>query len=190
MTGNEIAKVFDFEGAFKARRKETAKWSNQRGKGALKWKWLLILFQSVKRTKHDNVKLKGSNQDRGANAKDGGKWAHRQGDGIVDWDKVLGRLALAQNTPRVRIQLDRTVEHWEAGEKSGEDKAPDQGQNAAANKTLPALLWREIDQGHLNVLFAEEETADISERVIGADQQNGQYEPNDAVEYVLHAHVA
>jgi len=174
MTRNEIAKVFDFEGAFKARRKETAKWSDQRGKGA----------------QHDNVKLKGSNQDRGANAKYCSKWAHWQGDGIVDWDKVLGRLALAQNTPRVRIQLDGTVEHWEAGEKSGEDKAPDQGQNAAANKTLPALLWREIYQGHLNVLFAEEETADISERVIGADQQNGQYEPNDAVEYVLHAHVA
>ena len=34
MTRNEIAKVLDFEGAFEARREETAKGRDQRGKDA------------------------------------------------------------------------------------------------------------------------------------------------------------
>lgn len=169
---DRVSKVFDVEGSLEARGEETAKGSNQTGKGG-----------------HDErVELEGGVRDGAEGDADGRLEQRRDGlwqdQGVPQEDWVLLAVDLLEG---VHTQRNRRARHVvEALEKRGPPVRKDFCNDKGAYKPFDGLLGTQRDERRLT----PDHTADVSEDVVADDQGSRDKEPDETFEDVVDEEVA
>lgn len=161
VSGNRVAKVLDLECALQARREETTKGRNQRGKGP----------------KHDDMELHGHD----VKGTRDGKALGNKGDFIVARNEDGVGSALEPGPDVCAQVVDGADEVLVLRHNVRDTDAPEDGEEPCAEEPLPRLLGRDLDKGGP----AKGNSAEIGENVIGNDHGRGQDEPDVAFENVV-----
>lgn len=164
VSGNGVTEILDLECALKSRSEETAKGSDKRSKSG----------------QVEGVDLHGSNSERDVLGSFGEEEQIWHLVGLGEEGRV--RIALQASEDVGTQVVDRADEvlgsHHDAGKDHGENDSHDPG----TDKTLDSLLGRELDE----LGTSKENTANVSEDIVGDDQSSGQEEPDHALEDVVH----
>ena len=161
VAGYTIAKVLDLKGPLETTGEKTAKWPDG----------------GSKHRQGERVYLKRIKVDLRHNPR------YHAGRLVCAESKDWGRLAVVRNDARTcLVVLERTYEALEATEHGRENEAEYDGGEGAANKALPCLFGRELDETRAT----KEEAEHVGHGVIADDEADGQQKPNEALEHVLY----
>ena len=79
------------------------------------------------------------------------------------------------------VVLERAHEILVLAQDRAQNEPKQNGRERAANKTLPGLFGRELDEPRL----AEEKAKHVRHDIVADDQRNGQQKPNQTLEHIL-----
>lgn len=162
---DRVTKVLDLECTLQARREETAKWRDERGKGS----------------QDDHVELDRHNLELVRDREVGGDAFGDEWDGVVLRDEDGIRLAREAGEDVCAEIVDGADEELVLREEVGCQNAPDDGEEPCAKEALPCLFGRDLDE----LVTAEGDTAKVGEDVVRYDHANRQNEPDEALEDVV-----